>query len=30
MRAGARGYVLKGAGESELLRVLHAAAAGEA
>lgn len=30
MRAGARGYVLKGADESELLRVLRAAASGEA
>ena len=30
MRAGARGYVLKGADETELLRVLRAAAAGEA
>ena len=30
MRAGARGYVLKGADESELLRVLRAAAQGEA
>ena len=30
VRAGARGYVLKGADESELLRVLRAAAQGEA
>jgi DNA-binding NarL/FixJ family response regulator len=30
MRAGARGYVLKGADEAELLRVLRAAAQGEA
>ncbi|MDQ3656907.1 MAG: response regulator transcription factor [Chloroflexota bacterium] len=30
MRAGARGYVVKGADESELLRVVRAGAAGEA
>ncbi|HLZ26561.1 MAG TPA: response regulator transcription factor [Chloroflexota bacterium] len=30
MRAGARGYVLKGADETELLRVVRAAAQGEA
>ena len=30
MRAGARGYVLKGADETEMLRVVRAVAAGEA
>ncbi|HET7168654.1 MAG TPA: response regulator transcription factor [Candidatus Limnocylindrales bacterium] len=30
LRAGARGYLLKGAGRAELLRAVHAAAAGEA
>jgi DNA-binding NarL/FixJ family response regulator len=30
MRAGARGYVLKGADQEEMLRVLHAVARGEA
>jgi DNA-binding NarL/FixJ family response regulator len=30
MRAGARGYLLKGAPRTELLRAIHAAAAGEA
>ena len=30
LRAGARGYVLKGANRTELLRAVHAAAAGEA
>jgi DNA-binding NarL/FixJ family response regulator len=30
MRAGARGYVLKGADQSEMLRTIRAAAAGEA
>ena len=30
MRAGARGYVLKGAGQGEMLRVIHAVARGEA
>ncbi len=30
MRAGARGYILKGAGQSEILRAIHAAANGEA
>ncbi len=30
MRAGARGYVLKGAGQEEMLRTIHAVARGEA
>jgi DNA-binding NarL/FixJ family response regulator len=30
MRAGARGYVLKGAHQDEIVRAIHAAAAGEA
>jgi DNA-binding NarL/FixJ family response regulator len=30
MRAGARGYVLKGADQDEIVRAIHAAAAGEA
>jgi DNA-binding NarL/FixJ family response regulator len=30
MRAGARGYILKGADQAELLRAIHAAANGEA
>lgn len=30
MRAGARGYVLKGADQDEILKVIHAVAAGEA
>lgn len=30
LRAGARGYLLKGAGRAEVLRAVHAAAAGEA
>lgn len=30
MRAGARGYILKGADQSEMLRAIHAAAHGEA
>ncbi|SEJ94203.1 two component transcriptional regulator, LuxR family [Deinococcus reticulitermitis] len=30
MRAGARGYLLKGAGHQDVLRALHAAASGEA
>lgn len=30
MRAGARGYVLKGAGQEELVRAIHAVASGEA
>jgi len=30
MRAGARGYVLKGAGQDEILKVIRAVAAGEA
>lgn len=30
MRAGARGYILKGADQEELLRAIHAAAKGEA
>ena len=30
MRAGARGYVLKGSGEDEIVRAIHAVAAGEA
>ncbi len=30
MRAGARGYVLKGAQQDEIVRAVHAVAAGEA
>jgi DNA-binding NarL/FixJ family response regulator len=30
MRAGARGYVLKGANQDEILKVIHAVAGGEA
>lgn len=30
MRAGALGYVVKGAGEEEIMRAIHAVAAGEA
>jgi len=30
LRAGARGYVLKGAGQDEIVRAIHAVAAGEA
>ena len=30
MRAGARGYLLKGAEQDEIVRAIHAAAAGEA
>ena len=30
LRAGARGYVLKGAHQDEIVRAIHAAAAGEA
>jgi DNA-binding NarL/FixJ family response regulator len=30
LRAGARGYVLKGAGQHDIVRAIHAVAAGEA